>query len=259
MQVLETPLQILSIQKQQLPSIQHQLLQHIFLGERPKFFSFTENDIEISLVLDYRVSLYFDKSDVYRALAVESTDNDRILNITAPLAQHNISVFYHSTLQGDWILVRESKLQQVLEIIQEPVPHLKPKNIGLPVMLEHSLYMAAVPDHVLYDNTLQMIQQLFYNTQDRFFSFTMTEDGHSLIGCQKTLGLLGLHGSEELRCFQVDLRQEGIECCGVVHSMAERLRSVGVDLLYLSTYCTGNVLINLMDSKQAQDRLAQQL
>jgi len=47
-----------------------------------------------------------------------------------------------------------------------------------------------------------------------------------------------------LRCIQIDLTTFGVDRCGIVYSMSDPLTKAGINLLYLSTFKTANVLVN---------------
>ncbi|KAJ3341384.1 hypothetical protein HDU93_005020 [Gonapodya sp. JEL0774] len=111
---------------------------------------------------------------------------------------------------------------------------------------------------------VRLVKLIFYPEHgtaggaDRFFSYTATEDGVSVVAEEGVLEEFGEHmvhkpGGQHgaVRCIQVDLEQFGLDRYGIVYSMAEPLTSAGVNLLYLSTYKTANVLVDESDLESA--------
>ncbi|KAF9280291.1 GATS protein-like 3 [Mortierella alpina] len=93
----------------------------------------------------------------------------------------------------------------------------------------------------------------FSSARSRFISFTITDEGTSLIADQEVLShfeehMLNMSSSETmLRCIQVDLSTFGLDTYGLVYSMSNPLVDHGVNLLCLSTFRTANVLVNDSD------------
>ncbi|RUS23771.1 hypothetical protein BC938DRAFT_474648 [Jimgerdemannia flammicorona] len=120
--------------------------------------------------------------------------------------------------------------------------------------------------------SISLIQALFYPetphscsdslslqrpTAARFISFTQFEEGVSLI-CDAAL----LRGFPEhvintfvqplsIKCIQMDLTRYGLDKYGVVYTVSDPLVTRGINLLYLSTYRTANVLIKSEDLQQS--------
>ena len=46
-----------------------------------------------------------------------------------------------------------------------------------------------------------------------------------------------------LRLIQLDLHRFGLDRFGIIHSVARPLTEAGIDLLYLSTFSTANILV----------------
>ncbi|KAI8905297.1 hypothetical protein DFJ77DRAFT_479580 [Powellomyces hirtus] len=94
-------------------------------------------------------------------------------------------------------------------------------------------------------------------TSGRFFNYTATEDGISLVADESVLFEFPTHVLNEstptrpLKCIQVDLTDYGLDRYGIVYSMADPLASNHINLLYLSTYVTANILVDAEDLKRA--------
>ncbi|KND00427.1 uncharacterized protein SPPG_04748 [Spizellomyces punctatus DAOM BR117] len=92
---------------------------------------------------------------------------------------------------------------------------------------------------------------------ERFFSYTATEEGISIVADDQVLAEFPEHflnmstTPKPLKCIQVDLTDYGLDRYGIVYSMADPLSSCGINLLYLSTYMTANILVNAKDLPKA--------
>ncbi|KAJ3037483.1 GATS protein-like 3 [Rhizophlyctis rosea] len=96
----------------------------------------------------------------------------------------------------------------------------------------------------------------------RLFSYTSTEEGISLVADETVLEQFPEHFlnmsvlPRPLKCIQVDLTAQGMEASGtdrygIVYSMADPLAAGGINLLFLSTFMTSNVLVNASDLSRA--------
>ncbi|KAJ3330728.1 GATS protein-like 3 [Blyttiomyces sp. JEL0837] len=111
---------------------------------------------------------------------------------------------------------------------------------------------------------MELLRILFYMNQPsetetqtgRFLSFTMTEEGTSLVADAKVLEnitdhyLLTSTEPTSLRCIQVDLTQFGLDRYGIVWSMAQPLVAREINLLYISTATAANILVDEVDLEQ---------
>ncbi|KAJ3180294.1 hypothetical protein HDU87_002173 [Geranomyces variabilis] len=93
--------------------------------------------------------------------------------------------------------------------------------------------------------------------QGRFFNYTADEEGISLVADAEVLAQFPEHcinsslSRRPLKCIQVDLADYGLDRYGIVCSMADPLAAAEIDLLYLSTYMTANVLVDEEDLPKA--------
>jgi hypothetical protein len=134
-----------------------------------------------------------------------------------------------------------------------------------------------------------MVELSFRTSPLRFFSYTATEDGISIVADEETLnhfpqdmldvrfsvvfpsiplkcyykkktknkkktsdekkppfpGLQMGVNDRPLRLIQVDLAQFGLDRYGIVYSMSDPLATENINLLYLSTYKTANILVSI--------------
>ncbi|KAF9169772.1 GATS protein-like 3 [Mortierella sp. AD011] len=112
---------------------------------------------------------------------------------------------------------------------------------------------------------LKVIKILFYNEKvkedatrhgrgpvhdaPRFFSFTATSECVSMITDTYILEEFEEHElfmdmeTCPLRLIQLDLHRFGLDRFGIIHSVARPLTEAGIELLYLSTFSTANILV----------------
>ncbi|KAG0273420.1 hypothetical protein BGZ96_004855 [Linnemannia gamsii] len=83
----------------------------------------------------------------------------------------------------------------------------------------------------------------------RFFSFTATSECVSMITDTYILEEFEEHElfmdmeTCPLRLIQLDLHRFGLDKYGIIHSVARPLTEAGIELLYLSTFSTANILV----------------
>jgi len=404
--LLPVRLQLLTFPKESLPFVAHAIIKNVLFKKQNKFFSYTENSMEISIIADVEtIENDFPKNnsptcpglciceDPFRALQIDNEyglemSGKRINDLSAPLAQAGISIFYLSTYQTDFIFVKEKRIPLVVSVLKKSFQFidLDLLNIEFPMYLNDSNDQFLPPENVSswlsydYDGTdeiennkivevnkevngndnddetvrnneeesdklgalnipndyrrrnnfnnensmgwsysptydfsnmtltnklprqddilievrrqckkslsdrnlrliglnreylegwaLIMMKIMFYpellNTEEeyenyknssRFFSYTSTDEGISLIVEEQILELFEEHminmslTPRPLRCIQIDLTTFGVgtlrlDRCGIVYSMSDPLTKAGINLLYLSTFKTANVLVN---------------
>lgn len=100
----------------------------------------------------------------------------------------------------------------------------------------------------------------------RFFSYTATNEGISLIADEAMLELFeeqALFQDEEsvpLRVIQVSLAGSNLDRCGIVRSISQPLAAEAhINLLYLSTFKTANILVSADDIERAEEILTPDL
>ncbi|KAG0206126.1 GATS protein-like 3 [Mortierella sp. GBA30] len=144
---------------------------------------------------------------------------------------------------------RESK-------IKEQIRRSCPRSV-----IDDKLMLAGLSPDYQEQWAVTLIKVLFYpeelpgfsRSKSRFISFTVTDEGTSLIADQEVLShfeehMLNMSSSETmLRCIQVDLSTFGLDTYGLVYSMSNPLVDHGVNLLCLSTLKTANVLVHDSD------------
>ncbi|KAF9585594.1 GATS protein-like 3 [Lunasporangiospora selenospora] len=129
-------------------------------------------------------------------------------------------------------------------------------------VIDDKLMLAGLAPEYQADWAVTLLKVLFYpeqlagfssDSESRFISFTVTDEGTSLIADQEVLAqfeehMLNMSSAETmLRCIQVDLSTFGLDTYGLVYSMSNPLVDHGVNLLCLSTIRTANVLVHDSD------------
>ncbi|KAL1916912.1 uncharacterized protein VTP21DRAFT_5109 [Calcarisporiella thermophila] len=320
-------------------------------GPSEFFFNFTENSFEISIVAEANIIddeflplllpvCNVEVSDeVYRVLQVDNNtgfDNagKRVNDISEPLANSSISIFYFSTYQTDFVILKQSRLHSVIATLRErgftfsfsaeaPSPEQQQHQITPPhtpvttistaaatvdsdaldndeasetsstiatlqplppssrpaypdtttlagvqcsnVVLPAELRCVGLSSEYMSQWALVLIKCLLYpdmiegyDASPRFFSYTASVEGVSLVIDQHLLRcfddyVLQMDSSEApYRLIQIDLGKYTLEKYGIIHSISTPLTKAGINLLYLSTFKTANVLVSSLDFDRAQ-------
>lgn len=128
---------------------------------------------------------------------------------------------------------------------------------------QHTLRLAGLDRGYVDEWVMSIIKVIFYEdltpnkkavrnrspTSGRFFNYTATEEGISLVADETVLAEFPEHylnmsvSLKPLKCIQVDLTDYGLDRYGIVYSMADPLATNEINLLYLSTYMTANILV----------------
>ncbi|KAF9434210.1 Cytosolic arginine sensor for mTORC1 subunit 2 [Entomortierella beljakovae] len=120
-----------SIEKTDIPRCTHQLMKLVLFPSGPQhFFSYTESDREVSMILDETHIPGFpeDALDVcnviWRAVQIEPGESgldalEVVSQISKPLADINVSIMQISTYDADFTLMPESDLIRALECLSE--------------------------------------------------------------------------------------------------------------------------------------------
>ncbi|KAI9595744.1 ACT domain-containing protein [Syncephalis fuscata] len=329
--VLPARVQLLSLPPAQRACITHAVTKSVFFSKkRDTFFNYTENALEISIIAEvdtvtadfaqiacnYPVKLVIE-ADVFRVLEIDTdvgqgNASKRIIDVSAPLAKAGISIFYLSTYQTDYVLVKERRLRQVVAALEDKgfifpdldlsdVPLPSPTQLDFASPIPANLPASAIESEkplvferpqtprrqqqVMADmrhrcpktvptNHLTMVglnrehqdgwamrvlELLFYpellqqRRDRRFVSYTLTGDGISLVTNSEVLDNFDEYTLNRslipasLRVVQIHLASLGYDRYGIVYSMSEALNSHGINLLYLSTHGTANILVNEYD------------
>ncbi|KAI9136620.1 hypothetical protein BKA69DRAFT_1128946 [Paraphysoderma sedebokerense] len=97
----------------------------------------------------------------------------------------------------------------------------------------------------------------FLSKRHRFISYTSTQEGVSLVADCTILSefqefMINMSSTpKDLKCIHVNLSSFGLDRYGIVYSMSDPLTSAEINLLYLSTFRTANVLVAEQDLERA--------
>ncbi|KAG9070317.1 GATS protein-like 3 [Linnemannia hyalina] len=127
--ILPFRLQLASLQKKDIPRCTHQLMKLVLFPSGPRhFFSYTETDKEVSLILDEEHIRGFPENTVnvckviWRAVQIEPGESglgaeEVISQVSKPLADVNVSIMQISTYDADFTLLPECDLERALECL----------------------------------------------------------------------------------------------------------------------------------------------
>ncbi|KAF9137450.1 GATS protein-like 3 [Linnemannia schmuckeri] len=127
--ILPFRLQLASLQKKDIPRCTHQLMKLVLFPSGPRhFFSYTETDKEVSLILDEEHIRGFPANTVnvcrviWRAVQIEPGESglgaeEVISQVSKPLADVNVSIMQISTYDADFTLLPECDLERALECL----------------------------------------------------------------------------------------------------------------------------------------------
>ncbi|KAI7903312.1 uncharacterized protein BX663DRAFT_508197 [Cokeromyces recurvatus] len=289
------------------------------------FFSFTENAYGISVVADqYVIENDFLPAlreaqcpnmdvpeSVHRILQVDDEGGQelsgkRISEISEPLAEGRFSILYISTYQTDFVLVRESKLNKVVNTLRQNGFEVEEEenqineldqqasldeveaNINdslLPVdptqflleinVLDNELQCVGLNRHYRSSWIHTIIKILCYPdliqgdhnsslNHKRFCSFVATSEYISLIADTRIIGtieeedaIMREQDGSTLRIIQVCFSGSNIERCGIVRYISKPLAiDSHVNMLYLSTFMTANIIVSADDLERAVNILS---
>ncbi|KAL1925210.1 uncharacterized protein VTP21DRAFT_93 [Calcarisporiella thermophila] len=328
--LLPARVQLLSVPTSDLPLLVRSIIKHVFphhfgsscSGSSPDaFFSYTDTGTEVSIIAEVeamqadfaplvgRVAARITE-DVFRVLQVEDTSGieasgSRIDDLSRILSQAAITMVYTSTHQSDFILVKESRVDFVLQTLNQsgfsisntpPYFHEQtrasaslasspgsfdysdrlmhpnpPEPDDQRELVSRSMTLRALNcrlrqvglNHEYVDEcALKLIKIMFYpqegldatREQDRFFSFTSSIEGISLLLDERHLSEFEPHMLQSLvipitlRCIQLVFAENYyLDKYGVVYSVSHPLVASGINLLYVSTYCSANVVVEEED------------
>ncbi|CAO3700178.1 unnamed protein product [Rhizopus stolonifer] len=306
--VLPCKVKLLHFPRSHLQHVTHAIVKSCFFQDINDryFFSFTENAFEISIIASQQVidqdfvpplimsqcdtMRYSD--DVYYVLQVDDeggqgASGKRISDISCPLAQNKFSIFYMSTYQTDFVLIKKRRLLQAIELLKSLHYEFDPDSLNdhlgdspptvavqLEEMLRHEDYEKLVLSdelqciglnpHLRSDWAMTVLKILSYpeliSSQNRFFSYTASKQGISLLANQTLLDQFGEESifqeqdSPRYRVIQVNLAGSNLDGCGIVWSISHPL-TAHMNLLYLSTFNSANVLVSSDDLEKAKEIL----
>jgi len=283
--------------KQDLPLYMHPISSQV-LQPQDDFFSFTITTHEVSLIVTEERLKKFPKEGlemspvIYKPLQIDDIgieqSGQRINQLSECLALAGISIFYLTTYQTDFILVKESTVPEALaalksrfhvdsftadslsidlsqtkpidpSLLSQPKPEL---SFNLHVY-EKKLQIAGVNYDLLPLTAGVFLKTVFFEEVE-FFSFTISPDGISIIVNKDAMELfppnalnLGFFESY-LRLVGVDLQEFTLEQHGIVNSLSRPLVEGKLNILLISTFATANTLLEEDDLEKGLEILKTQ-
>lgn len=267
-----------------LPLLMHDWINMILIKQSP-FFSFTIATNEISIIslhgTEFKVPGIVTTLEPYLAFSIADLDGveksgKRIHDVSEPLAKGGISIFYLSTYQTDFLLMKESswKIAKFIfnqigfEIYDDPFDSIDDLSIESITQLDIShkigsfnpkiitgLKIFGLNRDYLAEWILILIQQIFYGSKE-FFSITISDEGISIVALETLLDLIPYHMTyrslieSKLGVYELDVENLGLDSFGVVYSTCKPLVSKKINLMYLSTFKTANILVAECDIPQ---------
>ena len=301
--ILKNPVYLLNFPKEYLPDAMHAIVKIILHpnSETLPFFNYSESTTQVSIVTesptDFKHVPFVQITETpFRTLSIHAEDDSfsgkRIVDLSWPLAQNAISIFYLSTYQSDFIFVRERRLKKVVSILEKrgylfdgleildlicasplddmicaspDIPILSDIPVKLLLNIENepetNLRLAGVNRESIENFPVSLISLLFYSDSNHeLFSFTFTHDGISILATLATLSSLKLGGClhldpERLCCVQSDLSNFSTDKYGIVWRLSEILAAKEIGLMYLSTLTSANVLCLAKDLESVREIL----
>ncbi|KAF7729268.1 GATS protein-like 3 [Apophysomyces ossiformis] len=318
--LLHAKVKLLHFPRSHLPHVTHAIIKACFFHDTKDeryFFSLTENAYEISIVAnqeaidnDFMPILLACQcpglavsSDLYRILQVDDeggqdSSGKRISDLSGPLAQGRFSIFYMSTYQTDFVLIKERRLRRAVHLLQEhgfkfdedslasgiedtlqqPITE-QSNNDSDPEelfnVLQSEMRCVGLNPHYRSAWAMTLLKVLAYpelvidnySTENtRFFSYTASSEGISLITDNRFLAefeqdvIFQEEDSASLRVIQVNLAGSNLDRCGIVRSISHPLvTEAHINLLYLSTFKSANILVPAADLEKAREVMATDL
>jgi len=291
--VLEHRLRVCFIEKNAITEYCHSLIKISLLsGARPKFFSMTETKHGYTLIVtdsDFQKlptssSLHL-SGQLWRVLTVSvgamGSNNELggiskiAKSVIGPLADHEISVLCMSTYQSDFILVKETQLDDAVrclgssfKIFNEDHKRLndsqilsssptspsitkKMRPIMYPLHCPDSLYHITGLDESKLPSVIQILMELLFYSGDRekepdnglhFFHFSIVSGDISLVLDTESIKkfpsnvLYTRKSDDNWKMVMLGDSPLGFDECGIVAQVVEPLASSQISTYYISSY-----------------------
>jgi len=291
--VLEHRLHVCFIQKSSMREFCHSLIKISLLsGARPKFFSITETKDGYTLILtdaDFQklpCHPSLQRSDqLWRVLTVSvgamGTNNELggvskiAKSVIGPLADHAISVLCMCTYQADFILVKESQLDDAIRCLgssfkifnedhqrlndsqvlssspTSPSISKKVRPIVHPLYCPDALYHITGLDASKVPSVIQLLLELLFYSGDKpedgnhglhFFHFSIVSGDISLVLDSHTMkkfpnNVLYTRKTDDVwKMVMLGENPLGFDECGIVAQVVEPLASSQMSTYYISSY-----------------------
>jgi len=263
----------------------------------------TDTSQEISIVLDEESIKEFPEGvlklskDYYRALELWSSvpQVGLVHSLSHPLANAGISIFYISTYETDFTLIKEEELDQALTCLKNNLPNLSINNhrittttkstqkplkladFSSPIDAQFSkklklavsaneLVLASVQKKILPFIGMSILKLLFFSySPERFFSYCQTNSNISMILPAKeyeslsetaeSIGFSLSSFSDSWNRIVVDEGPLGFDEPGIVDAISSPLSKIDINIYYISTFDTDHLLVKQKDTDRAVQTL----
>ncbi|KAI9486935.1 MAG: hypothetical protein EXX96DRAFT_614734 [Benjaminiella poitrasii] len=229
---------------------------------------------------------------VFRVLQVDDEGGQelsgkRISEISEPLADGRFSILYISTYQTDFVLVNESKLSKAINTLRrhgfevEEEEDNTSRNLDSPIDEDEEDLNSSSgttsptdPTHFLLDtnvleNELQcvglnryyhsnwihtIIKILCYPELIHHDDISYKYYTRIIATFEETDSIMKEEDGSTLRIIQVHFSGSNIERCGIVRHISKPLAvDAHINMLYLSTFMTANIIVSAEDLERAVD------
>jgi len=235
-----------------------------------QFFSYTEHDGCISMIVDENIVSLFSDSTHETVQRLEEpwgviqidigssgipSESGCVSLVGSYLSLKEITVYYLSTAQHDFVLVPKKHFDTALDWLGEKLCTNKPNSIipprSPPSPYVHNLVtfptqLFAASSERMGKCTRPLLKLIFFeNVESRFFSFTLADEEISLIADQSHMMLFPKHvltSSAPWRPIK-RAKKAGFFETGVVSYISAPMAQAGVPVLYVSTYLTSFILV----------------
>lgn len=234
-----------------------------------QFFSYTEHDGCISMIVDENIMPLFPSDETvqrleepWRVIQIDigssgiPSESGCVSLVGSYLSLKEITVYYLSTAQHDFVLVPKKHFETALDWLGKKLCSSKPNSITPPPRPPPSPYvhnlvtfptqLFAASSERIAKCTRPLLKLIFFeNPESRFFSFTFADDEISLIADQEHLALFpkqALSSSSAWRPIK-RAKKAGFFETGVVSYISAPMAQAGVPVLYVSTYLTSFILV----------------
>ncbi|KAF9927255.1 GATS protein-like 3 [Linnemannia zychae] len=191
--ILPFRLQLASLRKKDIPRCTHQLMRLVLFPSGPRhFFSYTETDKEVSLILDEKYIQGFPANTVnvckviWRAVQIEPGESglgaeEVISQVSKPLADINVSIMQISTYDADFTLLPECDLERALNFLASTfsISNNPLEDLGLKAS-DLSSWESAYPESPAEVNNLQDALLLESKSVSNLTVDTMHQDPEGL-------------------------------------------------------------------------------
>jgi len=259
-----------SVSKDTLESCFKVIIKLTFFTDRTNsFFSYTETEDEVSLILDEKSLSLFAAAvgpnqvvvspGIWKVLQVYEgasalNETGVISRLTEPLSQAKIVMIYLSTYNTDLILVPEEKHDEAFSLLNKAVTEPTESINKHEVSAKGQVFLTVLPDRLLIVNfksqdlrsSCHSLLQQFFFTSNRFFSFSASPTETSLLIAADSVvsfppDVFDIH-PQTWKALEVQVGSNVFSGTNV-NLLSNILAKAGISIYYLSTFHTDFILV----------------